>query len=159
LQLLVVKASTKRAISITDVEADMSPVRILVVEDFAPFREFLRSILEERPDVQVIGEVTDGLEGVQKAKLLRPDLVLLDIGLPTLNGIEAARQIRKLAPKSKIIFLSQESSPEVVQEALSLGAWGYVEKTRAASDLLAAVDAVLDCRHFVSVGLSIQNVN
>jgi DNA-binding NarL/FixJ family response regulator len=109
--------------------------------------------------VQVIGEVADGLEGVQKAELLEPDLVLLDIGLPTLNGIEAARQIRKLAPKSKIIFLSKESSPEVVQEALNLGAWGYVVKTRAASDLLAAVDAVLDCRPFVSVGLSIQNFN
>jgi DNA-binding NarL/FixJ family response regulator len=159
LQVLVVKTAPREQFSITDVEADMSLVRTLVVEDFAPFCEFLHSILEERPDVQVIGEVTDGLEGVQKAKLLRPDLVLLDIGLPTLNGIEAARQIRKLAPKSKIIFLSQESSPEVVQEALSLGAWGYVEKTRAASDLLAAVDAVLDCRHFVSVGLSIQNLN
>jgi DNA-binding NarL/FixJ family response regulator len=159
LQVLVVKTAPREQFSITDVEADMSLVRTLVVEDFAPFCEFLHSILEERPDVQVIGEVTDGLEGVQKAKLLRPDLVLLDIGLPTLNGIEAARQIRKLAPKSKIIFLSQESSPEVVQEALSLGACGYVEKTRAASDLLAAVDSFLDGRHFISVGLAIQNLN
>jgi len=137
----------------------MSPVRILVVEDFAPFLQVVRSTLAERPDVQVISEVADGLEGVQKAELLGPDLVLLDIGLPTLNGIEAARQIRKRAPQSKIIFLSQESSPEVVQEALNLGAWGYVEKTRAASDLLAAVNAVLDCRQFVSVGLSMQNIN
>jgi len=137
----------------------MSPVRILVVEDFAPFLQVVRSTLAERPDVQVLSEVADGLEGVQKAELLGPDLVLLDIGLPTLNGIEAARQIRKRAPQSKIIFLSQESSPEVVQEALNLGAWGYVEKTRAASDLLAAVNAVLDCRQFVSVGLSMQNIN
>ena len=137
----------------------MSPVRILVVEDFAPFLQVVRSTLAERPDVQVISEVADGLEGVQKAELLGPDLVLLDIGLPTLNGIEAARQIRKRAPQSKIIFLSQESSPEVVQEALNLGAWGYVEKTRAASDLLAAVNAVLDCRQFVSFGLSMQNFN
>jgi len=137
----------------------MSSMRVLVVEDFAPFWQVIRSLLAERPDVQVIGEVTDGVEAVQKVELLRPDLVLLDIGLPTLNGIEAARRIRKLAPKSKIIFLSQESSPEVVQEALNLGAWGYVVKTRAASDLLAAVDAVLDCRHFVSFGLSIHNFN
>jgi DNA-binding NarL/FixJ family response regulator len=137
----------------------MSPMRVLVVEDFAPFWEFIRSTLAERPDVQVIGEVADGLEAVQKAELLEPDLVLLDIGLPTLNGIEAARQIRKLAPASKIIFVSQESSSEVVQEALKLGAWGYVVKTTAASDLLAAVDAFLEGRQFVSVGLATQNLN
>jgi len=137
----------------------MSPVRILVVEDFAPFLQVVRSTLAERPDVQVISEVADGLEGVQKAELLKPDLVLLDIGLPTLNGIEAARQMRKLVPASKIIFVSQESSCEVVQEALKLGAWGYVVKTRAAIDLLAAVDAFLEGRQFVSVGLSIQNLN
>ena len=137
----------------------MSFMRVLVVEDFAPFLQVIRSTLAERPDVQVIGEVADGLEGVQKAEVLEPDLVLLDIGLPTLNGIEAARQIRKLAPESKIIFVSQESSSEVVQEALKLGAWGYVVKTRASSDLLAAVDAFLEGRQFVSVGLAIQNFN
>ena len=134
-------------------------MRILVVEDFARFWQVIRSTLAERPDVQVIGEVADGLEAVQKVELLEPDLVLLDIGLPTLNGIDAARQIRKLAPASKIIFVSQESSSEVVQEALKLGAWGYVVKTRAASDLLAAVDAFLEGRQFVSVGLAIQNIS
>ncbi len=132
-------------------------MRVLVVEDFAPFWQFIRSTLAERADVQVIGEVADGLEAVQKAELLAPDLVLLDIGLPTLNGIEAARQIQKIVPKSKIIFVSQESSCEVVQEALDLGAWGYVLKARAASDLLAAVDAVLEGKHFLSFGLSIWN--
>jgi DNA-binding NarL/FixJ family response regulator len=132
----------------------MPPLRILVVEDFAPFWQVIRSTLAVRPDVQVIGEVADGLEGVQKAEVLEPDLVLLDIGLPTLNGIEAARQLRKLAPASKIIFLSQESSCEVVQEALNLGAWGYVVKTKTATDLLAAVDAFLEGRQFVSFGLS-----
>ena len=137
----------------------MSPMRVLVVEDFAPFWQFIRSTLAERPDVQVIDEVADGLEAVQKAELLEPDLVLLDIGLPTLNGIEAARQIRKLAPACKIIFVSQESSSEVVEEALKLGAWGYVVKTRAASDLLAAVDAFLEGRQFVSVGLAMQKFN
>ena len=137
----------------------MVSMRVLVVEDFAPFWQFIRSTLAERPEVQVIGEVADGLEAVQTAELLEPDLVLLDIGLPTLNGIEAARQIRKLVPASKIIFVSQESSSEVVQEALKLGAWGYVVKTRAASDLLAAVDAFLEGRQFVSAGLVIQNFN
>jgi DNA-binding NarL/FixJ family response regulator len=134
----------------------MSSMRVLVVEGFVPFWQFIRSTLAERPKVQVICEVADGLEAVQKAEILEPDLVLLDIGLPTLNGIEAARQIRKVAAESKIIFVSQESSCEVVQEALNLGAWGYVVKTRAAIDLLAAVDAVLEGRQFVSSGLSFR---
>jgi DNA-binding NarL/FixJ family response regulator len=117
-------------------------VRVLVVDDYEPFRRFVCSTLEKKPELQVIGEVSDGLEAVQKAEELQPDLIVLDIGLPTLNGIEAARQIRKLAPESKIIFLSQESSADVVQKALSLGAWGYVVKTRTRSDLLAAAEVV-----------------
>lgn len=132
----------------------MSSIRILVAEDFADFLQFVCSMLAKRPDLQVVCRVADGLEAVQKADGLKPDLVLLDIGLPTLNGIEAARQIRKLAPESKIIFVSQESSAEVVQQALSLGGMGYVVKTRAAIDLLAAVEAVLEGRQFVTVGLS-----
>jgi len=127
----------------------MSPVRILVVEDFLPFRQFISSTLAKKRDFQVIYEASDGLEAVQKAAELKPDLILLDIGLPTLNGIEAARRLRKLVPESKILFLSQESSPDVVQEALNLGAWGYIFKTRAARDLLAAVDAVISEKQFV----------
>jgi DNA-binding NarL/FixJ family response regulator len=118
-------------------------IRVLVVEDFEPFRRFICSTLAKKHELQVICEVSDGLEAVQKAEELQPDLIFLDIGLPTLNGIEAARQIRKLAPEAKIIFVSQESSAEVVQEALSLGGWGYVVKTRAGSELMAAVEAVL----------------
>ena len=129
-------------------------MRILVVEDFARFRQLIRSMLAERPHWQIVAEVSDGLEAVQQAAKLKPDLALLDIGLPTLNGIEAARHIRKLSPESKILFLSQENSPEVVREALNSGASGYVAKTRAASDLLAAVEAVGDGRQFVSSGLS-----
>ena len=125
-------------------------IRVLVVEDFAPFRQFICSTLEKRRELQVICEVSDGLEAVQKAEELQPDLILLDIGLPTLNGMEAARQIRKLVPEAKILFVSQESSPDVVQEALSLGARGYVVKTSAGSDLSSAVDAVLLEKQFVS---------
>jgi|SRR5580658_770270 DNA-binding NarL/FixJ family response regulator len=127
----------------------MSSLRVLVVEDFAPFRRFICATLEKRQDLQVVGEASDGLEAVQQAEALKPDLVLLDVGLPTLNGIEAARQIRKLAPESKIIFLSQESSADVVQEALSLGALGYVVKTKAASQLLPAVEAAVMEKQFV----------
>ena len=100
-------------------------------------------------ELQVIGEVSDGLEAVRRAVKLKPDLVLLDIGLPTLNGIEAARQIRRLAPECKIIFVSQESSADVVQEALSVGALGYVVKASAGSDLLAAVEAAILDQEFV----------
>lgn len=135
----------------------MSSMCVLVVEDFAPFRQFVCSTLAKRPDVRIIGEVADGWEAVQKTEILEPDLVFLDIGLPTLNGIDAAREIRKLAPKSKIIIVSQESSCEVVREALNLGAWGYVSKTRAGFDLMAAMEAVLEGRHFLSDGLSIWN--
>jgi len=101
-------------------------------------------------DLQVIGEVSDGLEAVQKAVELQPDFILLDIGLPSLDGIEAARQIRKLVPKSKIIFLTIESSADVLQKALSLGARGYVVKEMAESELLTAVEAVLLGKTFVS---------
>jgi DNA-binding NarL/FixJ family response regulator len=128
----------------------LSTVRILVVDDYEPFRRFVCSTLGKRPTLQIVGEASDGLEAVRRAEELKPDLILLDIGLPTLNGIEAARRIRKLAPEAKIIFLSQESSSDVVQAALGLGAWGYVVKARAESDLLAAVEAVLLEKHFVS---------
>jgi DNA-binding NarL/FixJ family response regulator len=101
-------------------------------------------------DVEIVGEVSDGLEAIQKAVELRPDLILLDIGLPTLNGIEVARQVRKLVPESKIIFLSQESSADVVQEALKLGAVGYIVKARTNRELLPAVGAVLAGKTFVS---------
>jgi DNA-binding NarL/FixJ family response regulator len=125
-------------------------VRVLVVEDFQPFLQFISSTLGKRHDLQVIGEVSDGLEAVQEAVELKPDLIIMDIGLPSLNGIEAAQQIRKLVPESKIIFFSQEYSADVVQGALSLGACGYVVKTSAGTDLLAAVDAVLLGKRFVS---------
>jgi DNA-binding NarL/FixJ family response regulator len=129
-------------------------VRILVVEDFIPFRSFLTSLLQQRLEWQVVAEALDGLEAVQKAKELSPDLILLDIGLPNLNGIEAARQIREIAPKSRILFVSQESSTDVVQEALALGAHGYVLKLNAASELSAAVESVLKGKRFVSSGLN-----
>jgi DNA-binding NarL/FixJ family response regulator len=131
----------------------MPPIRVLVIEDFEPFRCFIRSTLSQRPHLQVICEVSDGHEAVRKAQELKPDLILLDIGLPTLNGIAVARQIRKLISEAKLIFVTQESSVEVVEEALSSGARGYVLKTRAAMDLLPAVEAVLEGKLFVSCGL------
>jgi DNA-binding NarL/FixJ family response regulator len=135
----------------------LARARILVVDDYEPFRCFLRTTLEGRPELQVIGEACDGFEAVQKSVELQPNLILLDIGLPTLNGIEAARQIRKLSPESKILFISQESSADLVQEALALGALGYLVKAHAGSELLAAVEAVLEGRQFLSGVLSGYN--
>jgi len=127
--------------------------RILLVEDFEPLLRSEASLLQGNPEWQIIAEASDGLEAVQKADELRPDLILLDIGLPKLNGIEAARQILVIIPGSRIIFVSQESSADLVAEALSFGARGYVLKTRIGSDLLAAVEEVLEGGQFVSYGL------
>ena len=129
-------------------------VRVLVVEDFEPFRQLTRSMLGKRSDLQIVCEVSDGLDAVRKAEELKPDLILLDVGLPTLNGVEAARRIRKVVPEAKIIFVTQEFSADVVQAALATGAAGYVVKTRMTSDLLLAVEAVREGRQFVSPGLS-----
>jgi CheY-like chemotaxis protein len=125
-------------------------VRVLVVDDFAPWRDFVLEKLRRNDNLLVIGVASDGLEAVQKAEELQPDLILLDIGLPSLNGIEVARQIRKLSPKSKILFVSQESSADVVQGALGTGAQGYVLKRDAGRELLEGVNAVLRGEQFVS---------
>ena len=129
-------------------------VRVFLVEDFEPFRRFVVSILQKQPDLQIICEVSDGLEAVQKAEELQPDLVLLDIGLPNLNGIEAARRICKGSPRSKILFLSENRSLDIAEEALRAGAGGYVVKSDTAAELLPAVEAVLKGKRFVSASLA-----
>jgi DNA-binding NarL/FixJ family response regulator len=128
-----------------------SSTRILVVDDFEPWRRFACSTLRKEPGFQIVGEASDGLEAFQRAVELEPDLILLDIRLPSLNGIEAARRIHEMVPGAKIIFLSDESSVDVVQEAMSFGASGYVFKTMAASDLLTAVETVMSGLKFVSI--------
>ena len=128
----------------------MASVCVVVVEDHEEFRRFICSSLEKAPELQVVGIVSDGLTAVQKAEELRPDLILLDIGLPNLNGIEAARRIHQLSPESKMLFVSQESSVDVVREALGTGAHGYVVKIDAGSELLIGVSAVLRGDQFVS---------
>jgi len=127
---------------------------ILVVDDYEPWRRFVSTTLQKQPKLQVIGEALDGLEAVQKAQQLQPDLILLDIGLPTLNGIEAARRIREVSPKSKILFLSENRTWDIAEEALRTGAGGYVVKSDAAGELLPAVEAVLKGKRFVSASLA-----
>jgi len=128
--------------------------RVLVVEDHELFRRFICSTLGQGSELQIIGEASDGLEAVRRAEELHPDLIVLDIGLPSLNGIEAARRIHKLCPESKILFVSQESSVDVVWEALGTGASGYVYKPDAGSELLEAVNVVLRGERFVGARFS-----
>jgi DNA-binding NarL/FixJ family response regulator len=127
-----------------------SSIRILLVEDFGPHRSLTARILRENPDLVLISEAEDGLEAVARAQELKPDVILMDIGLPKVNGLEAARQIRHLVPFSKIIFLTQERDAALIREAFSLGAWGYVLKTQAANDLLPALVSIEHGKRFVS---------
>lgn len=132
---------------------DKSQIRVLVVDDSEPWRSYFSNTLKNQPGLEIIGAVSDGLEGVQRAEELRPDLITLDIGLPTLNGIEAARRVREVSPASKILFVSENIDLDIAIEALNTGASGYVAKSDAASELLPAVDAVLKGERFVSKSL------
>ena len=147
------QGSEDRALSTKAGEQPLSPIRILVVDDFEGWRHQVRLLLQARPQWQVIAEAADGPEAIQKAEELKPDLIVLDVGLPKLNGIEAARRIRQLSPSSKIIFLSQRNDRDIVQAALSAGALGYVCKTDARRALLPAADLALRGKQFVSSSL------
>jgi DNA-binding NarL/FixJ family response regulator len=134
-------------------------IRVLVVDDQARWCQLLSRILSKDPKLQVVGLASDGVDAVDSAKTLQPDLILLDVGLPKSNGLEAARQIRKVAPRSEILFVSENRSPDIVEVALNTGAGGYVVKSDAASDLLPAVRAVLQGTQFVSDSLTVHGSN
>lgn len=139
----------------TEVKEAARSAKILVVEDHEEYRRFVCSVLRDKPEFQVAGEASDGLEAIQRATELQPDLILLDVGLPRLNGIAAVQRIRETSPNSKVLFLSQESAIEVVQKALELGGHGYLLKSDAAGNLLPAIDAVLRGQQFVSRSLGL----
>jgi len=131
-------------------------IRVLVVDDFEPFRRLVAKLLQRQPELQIICEVSDGLEAVQKVEELQPDWVLLDIGLPNLNGIEASKPPSESAsflPKAKL-FVSQEPSPDILQGALASGGSGYVLKMNARNEPLTAVNAVLGGKRFVGAILA-----
>jgi DNA-binding NarL/FixJ family response regulator len=136
---------------------EKSTLRVLIVDDYEPFRQFIGTKLQTNPQLRIVKEVCDGAEAVQQAQELQPDLILLDIGLPTLNGIEAARRIRKVSPTAKILFVTENRSTDIAEEALSTGAGGYVVKSDAGSELLPAIEAVLHGKQFVSAGLKDRN--
>lgn len=130
-------------------------LRVIIVDDFEPWRRFVSCALQ-KVDSQILLEVSDGLEAVYRAGALRPDLILLDIGLPTLNGIKAAQRIREVSPNSRILFLSEESSPDVAEAALEAGGAGYVVKSDAGRELLPAVKALSKGRRYLGARLAGQ---
>jgi DNA-binding NarL/FixJ family response regulator len=137
-------------------QCPLPSIRILIVDDFKGWRREVFLLFQTCPKWQVIAEAADGSEAIQKTEELKPDLIVLDVGLPKLNGIEAARQIRQLSPSSKIVFLSQNNDRDVVRAALGTGAQGYVNKTDFRRDFLPAIHAVLQDKQFVSSSLKSQ---
>jgi len=133
--------------------ATSARIRVLLVDDYEPWRRFAASTVQKKLEFQIVGEAADGVLAVQQAQKLQPDLILLDIGLPTMNGVEAARRIREVSPTSNIIFVSENRSPDIVEAALSAGGCGYVVKSDAGSELLPAVEAVLQGKQFLSTSL------
>jgi DNA-binding NarL/FixJ family response regulator len=121
----------------------MEASRILIVDDFDGWRRAIHSIFQTRPELQIVAEAVDGAEAVEKAGQLKPDMILLDIGLPKLNGIMAARLISEVSPRSKILFVSETNDPDLVQGALNTGASGFVRKCTAGRELIPAVLAAL----------------
>jgi CheY-like chemotaxis protein len=134
------------------------PVRVLIVDDYQPWRQAVRSLLERHTGLQIVGSVTDGIEAVGKADELKPDLVLLDIGLPRLNGIDAAMRIQQAGFGTKILFVTTSNSAAVAQHALSGGADGYVLKSNAFQELWCAIQTVLEGRQYVSSALELDEV-
>jgi two-component system nitrate/nitrite response regulator NarL len=128
----------------------MAIVRLLVVDDFRLWRDCVQAHLEGHPEVHIAGFASDGLEALQKVRELQPDLVLLDISLPRLGGIETARRIRELSPGCKIIFLTCHLHPEIVQAALQAGGRGYLHKEDAATELLPSLESVLVGKRYLS---------
>jgi DNA-binding NarL/FixJ family response regulator len=131
-----------------------APIRILIADDHEVVRHGLRSLVEAQPDWQVVGEAGDGRDAVEKVKKLKPDVVILDITMPELNGLEATRQILKLAPRTEVLILTMHESEQVAREVLSAGARGYLLKSDAGRDLVNAVAALCQRKPFFTSRVS-----
>lgn len=137
----------------------MDPLRILIADDHELARDGIRSILESHPGWQVCAQVRDGREAVESALKLKPDILLLDIGMPNLNGLDAARQILTLMPDSRILILTIHDSEQVVREVLAAGAKGFLLKSDAGRDLLAAVEALQENQTFFTSKIAQMMLN
>jgi DNA-binding NarL/FixJ family response regulator len=132
----------------------LNAVRILIADDHSVVRAGLRALLESRSAWEVCAEAADGREAVEKATKLRPDVAVLDIGMPLLNGVEAARQIKKVSPQTEVLILTMHESEDLVQQVVTAGARGYILKDDADRILLAAVDAVRNHKPYFSTRVS-----
>jgi len=130
------------------VEGSLVRATILIADESAEWLDRVREILRERPEWQIMCEAFDGSQAVQKTRELRPDIVVLDIGMPVLNGIDAARRIRQASPQSRIVFLTREHDADVRTAALATGATGYLLKATAAKELVPALEAALKNGHY-----------
>src|SRR6201981_2317747 len=126
-------------------------IRILLVDDHPILKQGLKTLLEGHSDWQVIGEAADGAEALEKAKNLNPDVMVLDVTMPRMNGLEACRLLRRQSPDLEILFVTQRDSPQMMREGLEAGARGCVVKSNAARALLAAVEAVSEHRSFTAL--------
>lgn len=133
---------------------ETATVRILIADDHEIVRRGLRAVLEAQPSWEVAGEAVTGREAVEKAKALQPDVAIIDVGMPELNGLEATRQILKALPHTEILILTMHENEQIVREVLDAGARGYVLKSDAGRDLVAAVDALCQHRPFFSSKIS-----
>jgi DNA-binding NarL/FixJ family response regulator len=130
---------------------ELMAVRILLVDDHPVVRQGLRSLLEGRSGWEVVDEASDGVEALEKVSSLKPDVVVLDVTMPRMNGIEACRLIKQQIPGPEVLFVTQHDSPQMMREALAVGARGYVVKSNLARDLLQAVEAVSEHREFTAL--------
>lgn len=125
-----------------------SRLRILIVDDHEIFRRGLRTVLETRPDFAICGEATDGLDAIEKTKALDPDILVMDVSMPRVDGLQALRIIREQSPRSKVLILSQHDSTFMLEAAVKAGAGGYVTKSQVARCLLTAIDNLSQGRPF-----------
>lgn len=128
----------------------MKPFRILIADDHEIVRRGIRALLEQHPGWEIIGEVEDGREAVRQSNQLKPDLVLLDVGMPNLNGLEATRQILAVSPQTRVLVLTMHDSEQVVRGAVAAGARGFLLKSETGRELVNAVEALQNHRTFFS---------